>query len=231
MATYDLFTKLGLQVYLLPPLISGKPLHVMGFLKEFATVAGRNINYLQKVQDFGIPIVGIEPSIVLTYRDEYASFAHAVPRFQQDRFNPLKIQLPQEFLLEKCDLFEIHFAGRVMQSMVDHTYNLLGHCSEKTLALASQRQWQQIFQAAGLQLNIVETGCCGMAGIYGYEAEHLETSKGIYQLSWGKHLPKDTQKRSYYLATGFSCRSQVQRLAGWRPLHPIEALLNLSLTA
>ncbi len=220
LATYDLFTKLGLQVYLLPPLASGKPLHVLGFLKEFATVAGRNINYLQTIQDFGIPVVGIEPSIVLTYRDEYASF---------DCLNPLNIQLPQEFLLEKCDLFEIHFAGRVMQSMVDHTYNLLGHCSEKTLALASQRQWQQIFQATGLQLNIIETGCCGMAGIYGYEAEHLETSKAIYQLSWGKHLPTNSQERSSYLATGFSCRSQVQRLAQWRPLHPIQALLNLSL--
>ncbi len=220
LATYDLFTKLGLQVYLLPPLISGKPLHVMGFLKEFATVAGRNINYLQKVQDFGIPIVGIEPSIVLTYRDEYASF---------DLLNALNIQLLQEFLLTKRDLVVSALADRSLQSKELKSYNLLGHCSEKTLALASQRQWQQIFQATGLQLNIIETGCCGMAGIYGYEAEHLETSKAIYQLSWGKHLPTNSQERSSYLATGFSCRSQVQRLAQWRPLHPIQALLNLSL--
>ena len=63
-----------------------------------------------------------------------------------------------------------------------------------------------------------------MAGIYGYEAEHLATSKGIYQLSWEQHLPTDSQAQSYYLATGFSCRAQVQRFAGWMPLHPLQAL-------
>ncbi|MGK7893699.1 MAG: FAD-binding and (Fe-S)-binding domain-containing protein [Xenococcus sp. (in: cyanobacteria)] len=220
LATYNLFTNLGLQVYLLPPLISGKPLHVLGFLQEFALVAERNINYLQKVQKFGIPIVGIEPSIVLTYRDEYASF---------DSSNSLNIQLPQEFLLEKRDLLLSALADCAPQSSKLNSYNLLGHCSEKTLALASQSQWQQVFQAVGLQLNIIETGCCGMAGIYGYQAEHSATSKAIYQLSWGRHLPKDSQERPYYLATGFSCRSQIQRLEQWRPLHPIEALLNLFL--
>ena len=63
-----------------------------------------------------------------------------------------------------------------------------------------------------------------MAGIYGYEVEHLATSKDIYQLSWGQHLPSEPQARSNYLATGFSCRAQVQRFAGWLPLHPLQAL-------
>ena len=63
-----------------------------------------------------------------------------------------------------------------------------------------------------------------MAGIYGYEVEHLETSKSIYQLSWEQHLPTDPKARSYYLATGFSCRAQVQRFAGWFLLHPLQAL-------
>ena len=212
LATYDLFTKLGLQVYLLPPLISGKPLHVLGFLEEFARVAEENIRYLQKVQDFGIAIVGIEPSIVLSFRDEYASYAGG---------DSLNIQLPQEFLWENRD--------RLSHAKQPQSYNLLGHCSEKTLALDSQLQWQQIFQATGLQLNLIETGCCGMAGIYGYEAEHLATSKNIYQLSWSRHLPTNAQESSYCLATGFSCRAQVQRLVGWRPLHPIQALLEVSL--
>ena len=218
LATYDLFTKLGLQVYLLPPLVSGKPLHVLGFLQEFATVAQRNINYFQTIQDFGIPIVGIEPSSVLTYRDEYARFKHE---------NPINIQLIQEFLWSKCNTLLTALADSFKESNASKSYNLLGHCSEKTLALASQRQWQQVFQAVGLQLNIIETGCCGMAGIYGYEAEHLETSRNIYQLSWSQHLPQDSQERSSYLATGFSCRSQVARIEQWRPLHPIQALLNL----
>ncbi len=207
LATYDLFTQLGLQVYVLPPLVSGKPLHVLGFLKKFETIAHQNIAYLHALQQFDIPIVGIEPSMVLTYRDEYASF---------DGGFSLKIQLPQEFLLEQGDRFP--------QLQCHNSYTLLGHCSEKTLAPASQQQWQQVFQAVGLQLKTLETGCCGMAGIYGYEAEHLATSREIYQLSWEQHLPTDSQAQSYYLATGFSCRTQVQRFTGWIPLHPIQVL-------
>lgn len=173
LATYDLFTQLGFEVYLLPPLISGKPLDVLGFLEKFATIAHQNITYLNEIQQFNIPIVGIEPSMVLTYRDEYASFLGGAS---------LKIQLPQEFLVEHGDRFP--------QLQRHKTYTLLGHCSEKTLAPASQKQWQQVFKSAGLHLNILETGCCGMAGIYGYQAEHFKTSKGIYQLSWEQHLSK-----------------------------------------
>ena len=207
LATYDLFTQLGLQVYVLPPLVSGKPLHVLGFLEKFATLARKNIAYLKALSQFDIPIVGIEPSMVLTYRDEYASFQGG---------SALKVKLPQEFLLEQSDRFDL------LQH--DNSYTLLGHCSEKTLAPGSQQQWQQVFKSAGLQLNTIETGCCGMAGIYGYEVEHLATSKDIYQLSWGQHLPTEPQARSNYLATGFSCRAQVQRFAGWLPLHPLQAL-------
>ena len=207
LATYDLFIHLGFQVYVLPPLVSGKPLHVLGFLENFETLARKNIAYLKALAQFDIPIVGIEPSMVLTYRDEYASFEGG---------SALKVQLPQEFLLEQSDRFN--------PLQHHNSYTLLGHCSEKTLAPASQQQWQQVFKSAGLQLNTIETGCCGMAGIYGYEVEHLATSKDIYQLSWGQHLPTEPQARSNYLATGFSCRAQVRRFAGWLPLHPLQAL-------
>ena len=207
LATYDLLTQLGFQVYVLPPPISGKPLHVLGFLEKFERVARQNIAYLNQLQQFDIPIVGIEPSMVLTYRDEYAHIAGGAA---------LNIKLPQEFLVEQGDRFP--------QSPRHRSYTLLGHCSEKTLAPASQQQWQQVFQAAGLQLNTLETGCCGMAGIYGYEAEHLATSREIYQLSWGQHLTTNSQGKCERLATGFSCRAQVQRFAGWIPLHPLQAL-------
>ncbi|WP_026102800.1 FAD-binding and (Fe-S)-binding domain-containing protein [Pleurocapsa sp. PCC 7319] len=216
LATYDLFTQLGLQVYVLPPLVSGKPLHVLGFLDKFAVVARENIAYLNTLQEFNIPIVGIEPSMVLTYRDEYANFEGGAA---------LNIQLLQEFLGDQSVLLKGRgFANRFPPSQRPSSYTLLGHCSEKVLAPASQQQWQEVFQSAGLQLNILETGCCGMAGIYGYEAEHLATSRDIYQLSWDQHLPSDPNTRVNYLATGFSCRTQVKRFAGWLPLHPIQAL-------
>ena len=215
LATYDLFTQLGWQVYVLPPLASGKPLHVLGFLQQFAKVAKKNIAYLNELQQFNIPIVGIEPSMVLTYRDEYTNF---------DGGATLNIQLPQEFLITQSDRLNQLQGYKQALAFKHSSYTLLGHCSEKTLTPSSQEQWQQVFRRAGLQLNILKTGCCGMAGIYGYEIEHLTTSREIYQLSWEQHLSTDSPGRCNYLATGFSCRAQVQRFAGWMPLHPLQVL-------
>ena len=64
-----------------------------------------------------------------------------------------------------------------------------------------------------------------MAGIYGHEIEHYHESKGIYQMNWGRQIPSTPEEKQRVLATGYSCRSQVTRLSGWTPLHPIQALL------
>jgi Fe-S oxidoreductase len=125
----------------------------------------------------------------------------------------------QEFLVSQLD--------RLPKVNQPQSYQLFGHCTEKTAALASQKQWQQIFHAVGLELKLVETGCCGMAGIYGHEAEHYRESHGIYQMSWGRQLPSEIEKQQYVLATGYSCRSQVKRFDSWTPLHPVQALLKL----
>ena len=58
----------------------------------------------------------------------------------------------------------------------------------------------------------------------GHQAEHYQTSQDIYQLSWGQHLSITPEERQYYLATGYSCRSQVKRIAGWNPQHPVQVL-------
>ncbi|MEO0455288.1 MAG: FAD-binding and (Fe-S)-binding domain-containing protein [Cyanobacteria bacterium P01_A01_bin.114] len=205
LATYDLLTQLGFQVQVSPPPVSGKPLHVLGFLDRFESVAQQTRIYLEQLQSMELPIIGIEPSIVLTFRDEYAQWGQ-----------PLPVQLPQEFLLQHLE--------RLPKADISTAYTLLGHCTERTLAPASQTQWQQIFAAAGLSLKLESVGCCGMAGLYGHEREHLDTSRSIYDLSWGLLLPNKRQERQHYLATGFSCRSQVQRFAGWRPQHPLQVL-------
>ena len=206
LAAYDLFIRLGFEVHVLSSLMSGKALHVLGFIDQFDQLARQNIEHLMQLQQFDIPIVGIEPSLVLTYRDEYASLAQSA----------LKVQLPQEFLLNNVE--------RIPTSSVAQAYQLFGHCNEKALALTSQQQWQAVFEAAGLTLNIVATGCCGMAGLYGYEIEHLATSRSIYQLSWAQQMTADSAEKKTILATGLSCRAQVKRFSGWSPLHPLQAL-------
>ena len=102
---------------------------------------------------------------------------------------------------------------------------MLGHCTEKTTVEGSLELWKDVFDLFGLDLMLINAGCCGMAGTYGHETDHYEESLGIYNLSWRKNIPEDPFYRQKILVTGFSCRSQVKRFDGFRPLHPVQALL------
>jgi FAD/FMN-containing dehydrogenase/Fe-S oxidoreductase len=214
--TYDFLCKLGYTVYVPPFFPNGKPLQVKGFLKKFQAIAHKNTEYLNRLAQLQIPLIVIEPSIVLTYRDEYIKIKGLEATFQ--------VQLLQDFLWERREKLQ-QLSARPLNLI---PYYLLGHCTEKTLALNSQKQWQQIFQTVGLSLNLVSTGCCGMAGIYGHEAEHYNESRGIYSTSWKRQLASDLEQKKYYLATGYSCRSQVKRFDSFIPLHPIQVLLSLA---
>ncbi|MDV2996171.1 MAG: hypothetical protein N4J56_005825 [Chroococcidiopsis sp. SAG 2025] len=214
--TYDFLRELGYTVYVPPFFANGKPLHVKGFLKKFQAIAQKNTDYLNRLAQLEIPLIGIEPSIVLTYRDEYIKVQGLKVNF--------KVQLLQEFLWERRERLKQRISDRI--SEFNHYY-LFGHCTEKTIALSSQKQWQQIFQMLKIPLSLVSTGCCGMAGIYGHEAEHYNESQGIYAMSWKRQISSDVEQRKLCLATGYSCRSQVKRFDEFIPLHPIQVLLSL----
>ena len=117
----------------------------------------------------------------------------------------------------------IKYSEKLEKSSKD--YHLLGHCTEKTIAEGSLELWKDVFDLFGLNLIHINAGCCGMAGTFGHETEHYEESLGIYNLSWKEKIPDDPFYRQKILATGFSCRSQVKRFDGFRPLHPAQALL------
>jgi len=95
----------------------------------------------------------------------------------------------------------------------------------------SQEQWRQVFRSFGVEVEAQATGCCGMCGAYGHEAEHYTESRGVFEMSWGKQLPKDPAAQRGVLAAGHSCRSQVKRFAGFVPQHPMEALRDVLATA
>jgi FAD/FMN-containing dehydrogenase/Fe-S oxidoreductase len=205
---------MGFRVCLAPFRPNGKPLHIKGLLSWFDPLVKKNTQWLQKIAALGVPIVGLEPSMVLTYRDEY-------PKSLGIKQLPVKIMLPQEWLVKHLDQLQLKRSLSPLRS-----YRLLGHCSEKTLAIQSQKQWQHVFEALGIELKLEATGCCGMAGTYGHEKEHFEESRGIFEMSWKHHMPKELAEQSTILATGYSCRSQVKRFSGFRPMHPLQALLH-----
>lgn len=202
-----LITKLGYEPILLPFMPNGKPQHVKGFLKEFAKTAKSASDFLSQLSELALPLVGVDPSMVLCYRDEYQ-------KVLGDARGEFKVQLVHEWLMQ-IELPEVEAPSTI-------EYGLFGHCSEKTALPASEKQWQQIFKQTGLELSVVSVGCCGMAGTFGHESSHLQESTGIYNLSWQQAVARFTPEQ--VLATGYSCRSQVARFEEFKPKHPLQIL-------
>ena len=131
------------------------------------------------------------------------------------------MQLIQEWLVNQTNQF-----ADLSTKLPAKEFQLLAHCTEKTSAAGSLKQWQQIYAALGQKLAIQSVGCCGMSGTYGHEAENLETSKKIYELSWAEVINAD-ENQGKLVATGYSCRSQVKRMDDKKIPHPSQALLDL----
>ncbi|MCL7940002.1 FAD-binding oxidoreductase [Halomonas sp. ATCH28] len=207
----ELLSRLDVRVFVAPYSPNGKPLDVQGFLGAFERTAEKQARHLRTLAEFGVPLVGIDPAMTLTYRQEYvkALGPNAVP----------EVLMLQEWLVTQ--------AARLAPpglSVDDPGFRLLSHCTEKTNAPGSPKAWQQLFAAFGLELELVATGCCGMSGTYGHEARNRETSRTIYAQSW-QPVVEDEASAGRLLATGYSCRSQVKRFSDQGLSHPLQALL------
>jgi Fe-S oxidoreductase len=166
---------------------------------------------LNALADSGVPLVGIDPSMTLTYRQEYAYALDA------DQLPP--VQLVQEWLVQQQDVL-----GAAAKGLPAGAFRLLAHCTEKTSAAPSIRSWQSVFAALGQRLEVLSVGCCGMSGTYGHESANYATSQRIYDLSWREPV-NDADNHGRLLATGYSCRSQVKRFDEQEIPHPVQALL------
>tara|TARA_B100000700_G_scaffold172437_2_gene190510 strand:- start:39872 stop:43102 length:3231 start_codon:yes stop_codon:yes gene_type:complete len=211
MDVVELLSRLDIKVFVAPFSPNGKPLNVQGFLGAFERTAERQAQRLQSLAGFGVPLVGIDPAMTLTYRQEYvkALGADAVP----------EVLMLQEWLVS---------LGKRLKprgvTLSDPGFKLLAHCTEKTNAPGAPKAWQQVFNAFGLELEVLASGCCGMSGTYGHESRNLETSKTIYAQSWQPKV-EDPANTGRLLATGYSCRSQAKRLSDASLPHPLQGLL------
>ena len=204
----DVFRAMGFRPWIAPFRPNGKPLQVHGFLGAFERTAARNAAMLRQIAATGVELVGVDPSMTLTYRAEYGVLPEA------DR--PPPVLLLQEWLARHLDA--------IPKRGVQPGYLLLPHCTERTTAQQSLKLWQAAFTAAGSNLEIVAAGCCGMAGTYGHETEHRATSEDIYRLSWAAPVASAAGPGNL-LATGYSCRTQAMLVDAARLPHPARALL------
>jgi len=204
-----LITALGKKPMLLPFKPNGKAQHVKGFLHEFKVTAKNAAEFLNKLSDINAPLVGLDASLVMCYRDEYNTIL-------ESNRGDFHVQLAHEWLQTQS------FKSLSAKKKQDTEFTLLSHCTETTALPKAASVWKTIFTDIGLTLNTTNTGCCGMAGTYGHEAQNQENSRTLYEMSWKPIVDKN--KPDQLLSTGFSCRSQVKRFEQFKPKHPIELL-------
>ncbi|WP_318376497.1 FAD-binding and (Fe-S)-binding domain-containing protein [Enterobacter sp.] len=203
--------KLGYQPVILPFSPNGKAQHIKGFLTRFAKTAQKTSDFLTRIAQLGMPMVGVDPALVLCYRDEYKQTLG-------DKRGEFNVQLVHEWLPAVLENVE----PRVVSG---EAWYLFGHCTEVTALPGTPGQWASIFARFGAKLENISVGCCGMAGTYGHEVKNHASSLGIYELSW--HQAMQRLPRNRCLATGYSCRSQVKRIEGSGVRHPLQALLEI----
>ena len=202
---------LGYQPVLLPFSPNGKAQHIKGFLTRFARTAQKTADFLNRVAQLGMPLVGVDPALVLCYRDEYKQTLG-------DKRGDFQVLLVHEWLPKAL-------TSDARPDLGGEPWYLFGHCTEVTALPAATKQWADIFAHFGAKLENVSVGCCGMAGTYGHEVKNHANSLAIYALSWQQAMQRLPRNRC--LVTGYSCRSQVKRIEGSGVRHPLQALLEI----
>ena len=186
-----------------------------GLLDEARCAARDTVEKLAPLADRGLPIVGLEPSCILTLRDEYYYLLPDDPRV--DRIAELALTF-EEFVARQQDQQKLDL------SFTDQPRRLLlhGHCHEKAL-VGSGPSRHALSLPRGYLVTEIDSGCCGMAGAFGYEAEHYEIS---LKMAERVLLPavRDADSDTAIVASGISCRQQIEHGTGRHALHPAEVL-------
>jgi Fe-S oxidoreductase len=217
-AATRLLEKLGYNV-ILPthPVCCGRPMISKGLLGQAKRLAQEQLEWLTPYAEVGIPIVGLEPSCLLTFRDEYCDL------LDDPRADVLKQQalLLDEFLSNELEQGNLQPRQFNPHNLKRRDALLHGHCHQK--ALASTQPTLKLLDAAGFNAREIDSGCCGMAGSFGYEREHYHISLKIGErvlLPAVRAASDDTT----IVATGTSCRHQIGDGADRRAEHLAEVL-------
>jgi FAD/FMN-containing dehydrogenase/Fe-S oxidoreductase len=206
----------GYRVLLVDKKCCGRPMISKGMLAQAKDNSAWNVGKLAPYAEKGTPIIGLEPSCLLTLRDEYPEFIRtsAAKKVAENSF------LLEEFVVreQKDGKLSVNSSGNGKKAL------LHGHCHQK--ALVGTGPTVTMLKAAGYEVSEVDSGCCGMAGSFGFEKEHydLSTKIGNRRLAPAvKAVGADVE----IVAPGISCRQQIEHLAGRKAKHPAELLIEV----
>ncbi|MFQ5532668.1 MAG: FAD-binding and (Fe-S)-binding domain-containing protein [Candidatus Methylomirabilales bacterium] len=213
-AATKLLEGLGYQVILADSGCCGRTFLSKGFVREVADRARVAVDRLSRHVEAGIPIVGCEPSCLLTLRDEYRDLvdgpgAEAVAR---------QCFLLEEFLLDRHQRGDLPLALRPVERRV----LVHGHCHQKAL-VGTRPTIEALRLIPGLIVEEVDSGCCGMAGSFGFESEHYDLSVAIGRQRLFPAIEK-APVQTEIVASGVSCRQQILHGTGRQAKHPAQVL-------
>jgi Fe-S oxidoreductase len=216
--TVLLLEKLGYEVEIPNHLESGRSYLSKGLLKTARKIAQRNIKYLKDLISEETPLIGIEPSAILTFRDEYIDLTRGEAQ-QAARKIAENTFLLDEFIAREMDKGVIN---KDIFTQEKRLIKLHGHCHQKSLAgLVPTKKVLSLPE--NYEVHLIRSGCCGMAGSFGYEKEHYDVSMKIGELVLFPAVRKQAED-VIIAASGTSCRHQIKDGVGRRALHTAEIL-------
>lgn len=217
-STIKLLSSLGYRVILPPPIQSGRSYISKGFLRKAKKIANENVRIFKELIDDSLPLIGIEPSAILSFRDEY-------PDLVNDDLKEDALKLSEntktidEFLAEAMKNGEIE---RDLFTDKHKNIRLHGHCQQKAIASTEPTKYILAFPK-NYTVDEIPSGCCGMAGSFGYEKEHYDLSMKVGELILFPEIRK-TPVETLICAPGTSCRHQIKDGTNRKSYHPVEIL-------
>ncbi|MEO8614275.1 MAG: FAD-linked oxidase C-terminal domain-containing protein [Luteolibacter sp.] len=214
----ELLNRLGYEVVIPEHVESGRAHFSKGLIRDAQKFAIRNVELLKDIITDATPLIGIEPSAILGFRDEF-------PDLMPDHLKaPAKALAGRALLIDEFISREID-AGRISADSFtseSRSIKLHGHCHQK--ALSSLAHTVKILELPeNYQVSTIPSGCCGMAGSFGYEAEHFEVSQKIGELVLFPAV-RSASAETLVAAPGTSCRHQIKDGTGRTAQHPVEIL-------
>ncbi len=208
--------KLGYQVMTVAHEESGRSYISKGFLKEAKQIANKNVATFKEVVSESTPLVGVEPSAILTFRDEYIRLADDKPNAKSIAKHTFTIE---EFLAKEYKAGNIDTAIFTKEAK---ELKIHGHCHQKSLS-SVQASFSILNIPQNYKVSIMNTGCCGMAGSFGYEKEHYEVSMQVGEDTLFPRVRKCSDATEI-VAAGTSCRHQIFDGTRREAKHPVSIL-------
>ncbi|SDW58259.1 FAD-binding and (Fe-S)-binding domain-containing protein [Flavobacterium degerlachei] len=215
---YELLTQLGYEVLVVDHEESSRAYISKGFLEEAKVIANKNVSIFATIVSAEIPLIGIEPSAILTFRDEYLRLADDKIAAEKLSKNCLTIEEFFKREIESAKINADQFSNEGKQIKIH------GHCHQKSLSTI-EATFAMLNVPENNKVTIYNSGCCGMAGSFGYEAEHYDISM---QMGEDTLFPKirSTEANIAIAAAGTSCRHQIFDGTSRKALHPVTILKN-----